>query len=538
MNSLNYSDLEQFVRGSFTNLGKKREIVNKLNVFPVPDGDTGTNMFLTVKTAVEGLDKRQPKNMKELGKTICEGALIGGRGNSGVILSQIFKGLFEALDNYEEVDTARFAQALLTGSKIAYQAVIKPVEGTILTVMRSMAVKAVLLSNEEKDMLKFLQAVIDEGKISLAHTPELLPVLKEAGVIDAGGQGLIFIFEGGISALKGEEVEKIFEEKVEEISEHMEGEVLKYRYDTVLLTDSPKINVDDLKQGLEKFGDSTVVAKANELVKIHIHSNEPYKVIEYVLTFGPVKEAHIEDMQIQQEAFIESVKPEPVKIDNHLPFSIVAIAQGQGFKDIFLSLGVEQIVDGGQTMNPSINDILNAVENCKKKDVLILPNNSNIIMAAEEACKLSKEKIVKVIPTVNVVQAIPVILSFNGAESLDENIEQSKEFIQNLHTVEVTYSVRSTKINGLKIAKGDIIGLFDGEIVAKNKNTEEIVIDIFKKKNDVLKDSEFAGVYYGEDVKESDAQKLSELIKHDFPNLEVDVTKGGQPYYYYLISIE
>ncbi|MGC8721763.1 MAG: DAK2 domain-containing protein [Caldisericaceae bacterium] len=537
MNSLKYSDLEQFIRGAYSNLGKKRDIVNKLNVFPVPDGDTGTNMFLTVKTAVERLDQKKPKNMKELGKVVCEGALIGGRGNSGVILSQIFKGFFESLDNYDEIDAAKLAQAMLNGSKTAYQAVIKPVEGTMLTVMRSMAVKAATLADTEKDILKFTKLIIEEGKLSLAHTPELLPVLKEAGVIDAGGQGLIFLFEGGLSALEGGILDKTFEEEVESVSEELRGETLEYRYDTVLLTDSPKIDVDKLKDELGKFGDSTVVARANDLVKIHIHSNEPYKVLEYVMTFGPVKEARIEDMQIQEEAFVAASKESQQKVESHLPFSIVSIVQGDGFKKILQSLGVDQVVEGGQTMNPSINDILKAIESCTKNDVVVLPNNSNIILAAQEASKLSKKN-VAVIRTDNVVQAIPVILSFNGVESFDDNVAHSKEVLINLHTVEVTYSVRSTKINGLKIANGDIIGLFDGEIVAKNKNAEQIVVDVFEKEKDKLKDAEFIGIYYGEDVKESDAQKLSELLNEAFPDLEIDVARGGQPYYYYLISIE
>jgi DAK2 domain fusion protein YloV len=538
MNSLKYTDFQQFIRGSYINLGKKRDIVNKLNVFPVPDGDTGTNMYLTVKTAVEELDKRKPKNMKELGKTLCEGALIGGRGNSGVILSQIFKGIFESLNNIEEVDTVRLAQALLNGSKTAYQAVIKPVEGTILTVMRSIAVKAIMLANNENEMLKFLQEIIDEGKVSLAHTPDLLPVLKEAGVIDAGGQGLIYFLEGGLSSLKGEEIEKTFEERVEEISEHMEGETLKYRYDTVLLTNSSKIDLDTLKNELKNYGDSTVVAKANDLIKIHIHSNEPYKVVKYIMSFGPIKEIRIEDMQVQQDTFFASSEKAPIRVENHLPFSIVASAQGEGFKKIFLSLGVEQVVESGQTMNPSIKDILKAVESCSKNDVIILPNNSNIILAAQEAGKLSKNKNVKVIPTVNVVQAIPVILSLNGIENFDDSLEHSKEVIQNVHTVSVTYSVRNTKINGLKIANGDIIGLFDDKIVAKNKNAEEIVLDIFKKREDILSNAELIGIYYGEDVNKNSAEKLAQSIKEIYPDIEVDVTSGGQPYYYYLISIE
>ncbi len=538
MDYLTYSDFEKFIRGAYLNLGKKREIVNKLNVFPVPDGDTGTNMYLTVRTAIEEIDKRKPKNLKELGKVICEGALVGGRGNSGVILSQIFKGFFEMLDNYEEVNALQFSQALQNGSKVAYKAVIKPVEGTILTVIRSIADSSSLLFSEEKDILIFLQKCIDDGKQALAHTPDLLPVLKEAGVIDAGGQGLIFLLEGGLSALKGEELESLFEESVEEISKHVKGEALKYRYDTVLLTESYRSDVENLKKELEIFGDSTVVAKANELIKIHIHTNEPYKVIEQIMSFGPIKEARIEDMQVEQDEFLNTISKTSQKKESRLPFSIVTIAQGKGFNDIFLSLGVEQVIEGGQTMNPSINDILSAIENCTKDNIVVFPNNPNIILAAEEAKKLSKKKNVQIIPSVSVVQSIPVILSFNSVETFDENLEHSSVILQNMHTVSVTYSIRDTKINGLSIQNGDIIGMFDDEILAKNKNAEDIILEIFDKKKEVINDSEFVGIYYGEGVSEADAQRLSQLIKDKFPEIDVDISNGGQPYYYYLLSVE
>ena len=536
---LTLTEFDKLLRGALSNLKRKKELVNKLNVFPVPDGDTGTNMYLTLKTSVDDLDKKNPQNLKDFGKVVCEGALIGGRGNSGVILSQILKGFFESIDAVEEVDTIVFANALISASKVAYKAVIKPVEGTILTVMKAIAIKALFTSTNESDFINFFKILLDESEISLSKTIDLLPVLKEAGVVDAGGQGLVFILEGGLSALKGEEiVEKTFEEEIEQIDKTQLVGKLTYRYDTVVLLGDINVDTDKVNNDLVRLGDSVVVAKAGDLTKVHIHSNDPHKVLEYLVEIGSIKEAKIEDMQAEADQFLKEKQGEIYIVENKLPFSILSVIQGEGFRKIFLNLGVEKVIDGGQTMNPSIKDILDAINSSKKDQVLIFPNNANILLAAKEAQKLSKTKKVEIIPTINVVQAISVILSFNLEESFEENISKAAEILKKSHVISVTYSIRDAKIKGLKIKKGDVIGMLDEDIISKGKSPVEAVSKIIKKTKNLFKDAEFIGIYFGKESKTEDTEAIAKNFKEYFPDIEIDITDGGQPYYYYLISIE
>ncbi len=536
---LTLTEFDKLLRGALSNLKRKKELVNKLNVFPVPDGDTGTNMYLTLKTSVDDLDKKNPQNLKDFGKVVCEGALIGGRGNSGVILSQILKGFFESIDAVEEVDTIVFANALISASKVAYKAVIKPVEGTILTVMKAIAIKALFTSTNESDFINFFKILLDESEISLSKTIDLLPVLKEAGVVDAGGQGLVFILEGGLSALKGEEiVEKTFEEEIEQIDKTQLVGKLTYRYDTVVLLGDINVDTDKVNNDLVRLGDSVVVAKAGDLTKVHIHSNDPHKVLEYLVEIGSIKEAKIEDMQAEADQFLKEKQGEIYIVENKLPFSILSVIQGEGFRKIFLNLGVEKVIDGGQTMNPSIKDILDAINSSKKDQVLIFPNNANILLAAKEAQKLSKTKKVEIIPTINVVQAISVILSFNLEESFEENISKAAEILKKSHVISVTYSIRDAKIKDLKIKKGDVIGMLDEDIISKGKSPVEAVSKIIKKTKNLFKDAEFIGIYFGKESKTEDTEAIAKNFKEYFPDIEIDITDGGQPYYYYLISIE
>jgi hypothetical protein len=540
---LTLTDFDKLLRGALYNLNRKKDFVNKLNVFPVPDGDTGTNMYLTLKTAVEEVDKKRPQNLKDFGKAVCDGALIGGRGNSGVILSQILKGFFESLDALETVDTIKFSNALITASKVAYQAVIKPVEGTILTVMKAVAIKAAFTAAKEQDFIKFFERMLEESKISLAKTIDLLPVLKEAGVVDAGGQGLVCLIEGGLMALKGEklpeEVQKTFEEEIEQMGKSYNiGGKLEFRYDTVILLSGVNIDSDKINEDLTKLGDSIVVAKTQELTKVHIHSNDPHKVLEYLVKIGSIKEAKIEDMQAEADEFLKQKQVNNTFVESKLPFSIISIAQGEGFKKIFLNLGVETVIDGGQTMNPSINDILTAINSCKKDYVVVMPNNKNIILAAQEAKKLVKSKTIEIIPTMNVVQAIPVILSFNTEEPFEENISNALKTLEKSHSISITYSIRKTQINGLKIKKGDIVGMFDEDIISKGKKPVEALTGIIELKKEIFQAAEFIGVYFGKDTKPEDTEEIVRTIKKYFPDLEIDITDGGQPYYYYLISIE
>ncbi len=538
MEILTLTDFRKMFRGALANLGNKKEAVNKLNVFPVPDGDTGTNMYLTLKTALDEADKRNPKTLRDFGRAICEGALIGGRGNSGVILSQIFKGFFDYIDGKEEITIPEFAQALVSSARTAYKAVIKPVEGTILTVINAMAQKAAVLSKTETDFVPFFKKILEEAENVLSRTPELLPVLKEAGVVDSGGQGLVYITEGMLKGLLGEiKIQKTFEEEIEEMDRSALGGRLEFKYDTVLLSSAPNIDPQKLQKELEQFGDSIVVAKTGDLTKIHVHSNEPYKVMEHVMQYGELKEARIENMQLEQEEFLKG-KEEEVVAGIKKPFCIVSVSQGDGFDKIFLSLGVDVIVSGGQTMNPSINDILSAIEKCKSKEVVILPNNSNIILAAQEAAKLAKGKKAYVLKTKNMVQAIPVILSFNSAETFEENIKRAEEILKEIHSFAITYSVRDTNFNGLKVRKGDILGVADGEIVLKGSDPDKVLTELFKKYENLIKDYEVVGIYYGKDIKKEQAEKVASRIEEMFPEIEVDVSYGGQPHYFYLISVE
>lgn len=540
MDILELAKFKKMFKGALANLGSKKDIVNKLNVFPVPDGDTGTNMFLTLKTAMEEVEKHNPTNLKEFGKFVCEGALIGGRGNSGVILSQIFKGFFDYIDGKEEVSIPEFAEALTNGSKTAYKAVIKPVEGTILTVMNATARKAIVMSKNERDFINLMKELLKESEIVLAKTPDLLPVLKEAGVVDSGGQGLVFIIEGMLMGLEGKiNIEKSFEEEIDEMDKTVLGGKLKFRYDTVLLTASPKINPEKLQKDLEQFGDSIVVARTNDLTKIHVHSNEPYKVMEFIMQYGDLREARIENMQEEQEEFLKrNTIMTPKQGGIKRPFSIVSISQGDGFDKIFSSIGVDVLVSGGQTMNPSINDILSAIAKCKKDKVFVLPNNSNIILAAKEAAKLTKDKKVTVLPTKNMVQAIPIILSFNTEETIDENIKRANEILSDIHSFAITYSVRDTTLKGLSLKKGDILGVSDGEIKLKGTNPDKVLIEILKKYKEIIKDYEIIGIYYGRDISKEHAETIAEKIEKLFPDIEVDVSYGGQPFYFYLVSVE
>ncbi|BAL81113.1 DAK2 domain-containing protein [Caldisericum exile] len=536
MKYLELNDLDNFFRGALQYLGEKREEVNKLNVFPVPDGDTGTNMYLTLKTAIENVDKKKPQSMKDYAKALCEGALIGGRGNSGVILSQILKGFFEPVDNVEHIDGFVFSRALQNATKVAYQAVIKPVEGTILTIIRTMAQSSIEFANKE-DILALLSYIIEEGKRTLKRTPEMLPVLKEAGVIDSGGQGLVYIFEGGYKALKGELTKaKETEEVIGEA--HIGPESLEYKFDTVLLCYLGSYPRDLIRKDLEQFGDSIVVADAEDLTKIHIHSNEPNKVIAYILDKGDIKEAHIENMQIQTDTFAQTKEEKPKKIESRFAFSIVSIAQGDGFRKLFESLGVEKVVEGGQTMNPSIQDILNAVNECSKDTVIVLPNNPNVVLASQEAKKLSKDKRVEIIPTKNPAQGIPIILSFNSEESIEENLKIANEVLNRIHVIEITYSVRDTSFNGLQIKENDIIGFFDDNLATTGTNPEETFIKLLEDVKDKIEGHEFISIYYGRDTEEKIAKAMLSKLQEIFPDFEFDLVYGGQPFYYYLASIE
>ena len=539
MDKLTFTEFQKMFQGAVNNLYNKKQLVNELNVFPVPDGDTGTNMYLTLKTAMDETNKRKPENLRAFGEAICDGALIGGRGNSGVILSQILKGFFESLDGKDKVTIPEFAEALISATAVAYQAVIKPVEGTILTVINTMSKKALSLADKESDFFSFFRELLKTANETLKRTPELLPVLKEAGVVDAGGQGLVFIMEGMLLGLKGEiKMEKGFEESIEELDHQAIGGKLKFKYDTVILTEVPTIDPDKLRKQLEQFGDSIVVARSGNLTKLHVHSNEPYDVMKFVMQYGPLKEARIENMQEEQEEFLAHNKGKQPKPIVRRAVSIVSVSQGKGFDEIFLSLGVDVLISGGQTMNPSINDILAGIAKCEKKYVVVLPNNSNIILAANEAKKLVKDKVVEVIPTRNMVQAIPVILSFNADESFDVNISRAKKILSETHSFSVTYSVRDTKLNNIKIKKGDVLGLTDDKIVLKGKNPEKVLIHLFEKNKNIVKDYELISVYYGEKIKKEDAENVAKAVEKMFPELEVEVVYGGQPFYYYLVSLE
>ena len=546
------------------NLEAKKEWINELNVFPVPDGDTGTNMSMTIMSAAKEVAAMAEPDMKSLAKAISSGSLRGARGNSGVILSQLFRGFTKVIAEYDEIDVQVLSDAFEKAVETAYKAVMKPKEGTILTVAKGMAVRAVELSEEETtDLLAFCEEVIKEGDHVLSMTPDMLPVLKQAGVVDSGGQGLMQVMKGAMDALLGKEVDYTIEEtqavkKAPESTgtsyniEAQANQEIKFAYCTqfLIMLDTPITlqQENEFKSYLETIGDSIVVVADDEIVKVHVHTNDPGLAMQRGLTYGSLTTIIIENMKLERDEKISALKekemqsagiPEekeekPAEPPKEMGFISVSI--GEGINEIFKGLGVDYIIEGGQTMNPSTEDMLNAIEKVNAKTVFILPNNKNIILAANQAASLVEDKKIIVIPTKTIPQGITALINFIPDSTPEDNEQRMSAEISTVKTGQVTYAVRDTVIDDKEIKQDDFMGIGDSGILSVGQNLEPTVMDMMKQLVD--EDSAIVSIYYGEDTKEEDANALGEKIGEAFPDVEIEVHYGGQPIYYYVISVE
>ncbi len=523
--------------GAVNFLEKNKEEVNSLNVFPVPDGDTGTNMHLTIKSAVNQVLKIDDTSVGKIALAASNGSLMGARGNSGVILSQLFRGFANALKGKDTADVMDIANAFKQAADTAYKAVMKPTEGTILTVARKAAEYGLEIAREETDIVVFLEKVIKRGNQVVNETPEMLPVLKEAGVVDAGGKGLMVILTGAYNAITYKEAieDELLKVEVTEpktVSHEALDSDIKYGYCTEFIINT---NVDDygaFRNELSQYGDSLLVVGGEGIIKVHIHTNNPGLVLEKALNLGELNDIKIDNMRYQHRHIIEESAKET---EEQKEYSFIAVSVGEGINNIFKELNVDYIIPGGQTMNPSTEDILNAVNKVNGKNIIVFPNNGNIILAAEQARELS-DKNVYIIPTKTIPEAISSLLAFNPELSVEENIENMTEAMNHVVTGQVTYSVRDSEINNKKINKDDIIGISKGEIISNGGNIEEVSVELVK--NLVKEDSSLITIFYGDNIEEEEANKLGERLQEEFEDIDVEVIFGGQPIYYYIFSIE
>ena len=545
---------KMFLAGA-KNLESKKEWINELNVFPVPDGDTGTNMTLTIMAAAKEVGGMEVYDMEKVAKCISSGSLRGARGNSGVILSQLFRGLCKVIKEEKEIDVPVMAAALQKAVETAYKAVMKPKEGTILTVAKGGAKKAIELADETEDLVDFMQQVVAEMEIVLAKTPEMLPVLKEAGVVDSGGQGLVEVFHGMMDALEGKDIDysiegASMEVKPVKISAQTEAEI-KFGYCTefIIMLDKefPMETELEVKAYLESIGDSIVVVADDEIVKIHVHTNDPGLAIQKALTFGSLTKIKIDNMREEHEEKLikEAAKlaeeearkaAEAKKAEPRKEMGFISVSIGEGVGEIFKGLGVDYLIEGGQTMNPSTEDMLNAIDNVNADHIFILPNNKNIILAANQAKALTEDKEIHVIPTKTVPQGITAMINYLPDMSAEENEEAMADAITTVKTGQVTYAVRDTKIDDKEIHEGNIMGIGDAGILAVGEEIEATTLEMFKELVDDM--SEIISIYYGEEVDEDAANELGEKVGEMFPDCDVEVHFGGQPIYYYVVSVE
>lgn len=522
-------------------LENDRAMVDKLNVFPVPDGDTGTNMFSTMNSAITELKKIEDIEMSAIGKAVTKGSLMGARGNSGVILSQLMRGFAQSLSGKKQVRVPDFADALVRASEVAYDAVIKPVEGTILTVARETAEFAATHKHETEDFTVFFDMVLEAARKSLANTPELLKALKDANVVDSGGRGFLCIIEGWAAECKGKGIEKADpSNKVASLDSFddedihiFEGE-LEFGYCTEFMIISDTLNPDAFRQEIEAYGDSMVVVGADGIVKIHIHTNEPGLVLSKAAVHGMLDRIKIENMRIEYEERLEANKAAKAK-EEPKKYGIISVSMGAGLANIMKDFAVDEIIEGGQTMNPSTSDFMDKISKINAENIFVLPNNSNIIMAANQAAALSDKNII-VIPTKNIPQAFMALMAIDAELEPEENEEAILEAITMVKAGQVTFSIRDTVANGLEIKEGQIIGIGLGEILSNGDNLNVVTMELIEKMCD--DDVAMITLFYGEDVSEEDAEELKEQVQDKYPDIDVELYEGNQPLYYYLISVE
>ncbi len=539
--------------GGAKNLESKKEWINELNVFPVPDGDTGTNMTLTITAAAAEVAGLEDPDMESLAKCISSGSLRGARGNSGVILSQLLRGFTRGIRDHKELDVVDLANAMQRAVETAYKAVMKPKEGTILTVAKGAALKAAQLVETEEDIEKFGRQVLSEAEAILQKTPDMLPVLKEAGVVDSGGQGLVEVLRGALDVLLGKEVDYSFTAPKKEGAVKPQAQAdIKFGYCTefIIMLEKPfdEQREREFKAFLESIGDSIVVVSDDDIVKVHVHTNDPGLAIQRALTYGSLTKMKIDNMRLEHEeklikdasriaAAQKAMEDEDgAKESPRKEMGFIAVSAGEGMAGIFRGLGVDYLIEGGQTMNPSTEDMLEAIEKVNADNIFILPNNKNIILAANQAGYLTEDKRIYVIPTKTVPQGITAMVSFMPEDTPKENEQRMLEEIQNVKTGQVTYAVRDTKIDDKEIHTGDIMGIGDDGILAVGKDLTCTTLEMVGKLVDGS--SQIVGVYYGSGIQKEDAKALGDRISEKYPNLEVELQEGGQPVYYYVVSVE
>ena len=553
-NTINAATLAKMFLAGAKNLESKKEWINELNVFPVPDGDTGTNMTMTIMSAAKEVSALEQVDMKTLAKAISSGSLRGARGNSGVILSQLLRGFTKAIKEVDEVDVDILCEALQRAVETAYKAVMKPKEGTILTVAKGAADKALELVDTTDDIVYFIDEIIKEADFVLSKTPDMLPVLKQAGVVDSGGQGLVVVMQGAYDCLMGKEVDYTITPdqtsgQVTKITPETEAEI-KFGYCTefiiVLTQPLTEAQEQEYKGYLESIGDSIVVVADDEIVKTHVHTNDPGLAIQKALTHGSLSKIKIDNMREEhQERLIkdaekaaaqQAAEEVPVSTEPEKEMGFVAVSIGEGLNEIFKELGVDYMIEGGQTMNPSTEDVLDAIAKVSAKTVFVLPNNKNIILAANQAASLCEDKEVIVLPTKTIPQGITALINFIPEQSAQENEARMNEEIANVKTGQVTYAVRDTVIDDKEIHEGDYMGIGDAGILAVNTDIQAVFLDMIAEMVD--EDSAIVSIYYGADVTEADAEALSSAVEEKFSDLEVELQMGGQPVYYYIASVE
>lgn len=556
--TINVDVLAKMFLAGAQNIEAKKDYINELNVFPVPDGDTGTNMSMTIMSAAKEVTALNKPAMKDLAKAISSGSLRGARGNSGVILSQLLRGFTKAIKEEKEIDVLALAAACQRARDTAYKAVMKPKEGTILTVASGIATKAAEMAEETDDLEVFIPAVIEHAQDVLNQTPEMLPVLKEAGVVDSGGQGLLEVIKGAYDAFLGKEIDYSVIEPSTGVTVNKgnaeDTADIKFGYCTefIILTEKEFTEDDEreFKKFLSSIGDSIVCVADDDVVKIHVHTNDPGLAIQKALTYGQLSKMKIDNMReehqeklirdaeklAEQQANEEAAHEEKKPAEPRKAMGFIAVSIGAGMNEIFKELGADYIIEGGQTMNPSTEDMLNAIDQVNADTVFILPNNKNIVLAANQAKSLVEEKEIIVIPTKTVPQGITAIINFMPDADAKTNEEAMLEEIKNVKTGQVTYAVRDTHIDDKEIHEGDIMGIGDSGILAVGKDLEETTKELIA--NLVDEDSELISIYYGEEVSEEDAEKFTEEITELYPDVDVDSQFGGQPIYYYVLAVE
>ena len=554
MANITTSLFQEVVQAGATRLNKQAEYVNSLNVFPVPDGDTGTNMGMTIENGAKEVSDRSASTVGEAAGIFAKGLLMGARGNSGVITSQLFRGFSQSVKDKEELDGAALAAAFQSGVEVAYKAVMKPVEGTILTVSRGAAIGAKKKAESTNDAVEVMRAALEGAKTALAKTPDMLPVLKEVGVVDSGGQGLVFIYEGFLSALTGEFIaseefqatpatmsEMINAEHHKSVAGHVATEDIKFGYCTeimVALKQGPTyvkdFDYDEFRNYLNNLGDSLLVVNDDEIVKVHVHTEDPGLVMQEGLKYGSLVKVKVDNMRNQHEAQVEKEERQAKPVEEK-EYAIIAVVAGDGLADIFKAQGVDYIISGGQTMNPSTEDFVKAVEELNARNIIILPNNKNILMAAQSAAEVIDQP-AAVVETKTIPQGLTSLLAFDESKSIEENYERMSASLGDVASGSVTTAVRDTTIDGLEIHENDNLGMVDGKIVVSNPDMMETLEETFAHMLD--EDSEIVTIYVGEDGSEELANELAQALAEKYEDVEVEIHQGGQPVYPYLFSVE